>query len=164
MYLEKSRTMPNSCVRTLPISIPVSQDLSIMAILPVQYEHHSSPKEFIVQHESVKVTHWYTRVTACGHRATSMLLITSGDENHLCRASLRESHKISLKAYRHAHGVGTLSRFPRVVQYVKHFMALGATVGNRTHPFDYFQSSSSILTVVCPRQPQPAATVNLVLR
>ena len=26
---------------------------------------------------------------------------TSGDENHLCGASLRESHKISLKAHRH---------------------------------------------------------------
>ena len=35
--------------------------------------------------------------------------ITSGDENHLCGASLCESHKISLKAHRHAcaHGVGT---------------------------------------------------------
>ena len=30
---------------------------------------------------------------------------TSGDENHLCGASLRKSHKISLKAHRHAcHG------------------------------------------------------------
>ena len=28
-------------------------------------------------------------------------LITSGDENHLCGASLCESHKISLKAHRH---------------------------------------------------------------
>ena len=36
-------------------------------------------------------------------------IITSGDENHLCGASLRKSHKISLKAHRHAcaHGVGT---------------------------------------------------------
>ena len=34
---------------------------------------------------------------------------TSGDENHLCGASLRQSHKISLKAHRYAcsHGVGT---------------------------------------------------------
>ena len=34
---------------------------------------------------------------------------TSGDENHLCGASLRKGHKISLKAHRHAcaHGVGT---------------------------------------------------------
>ena len=34
---------------------------------------------------------------------------TSADENHLCGASLRTSHKISLKAHRHAcaHGVGT---------------------------------------------------------
>ena len=37
------------------------------------------------------------------------MIITSGDENHLCGASLRKSHKISLKAHRHActHGVGT---------------------------------------------------------
>ena len=36
-------------------------------------------------------------------------LDTSGDENHLCGASLRKSHKISLKAHRHAcaHWVGT---------------------------------------------------------
>ena len=36
-------------------------------------------------------------------------MITSGDENHLCGASLRRSHKISLKAHRHActYGVGT---------------------------------------------------------
>ena len=35
--------------------------------------------------------------------------ITSGDENHLCGASLRKSHKISLKAHRHAYAqwVGT---------------------------------------------------------
>ena len=37
------------------------------------------------------------------------IILTSGDENHLCGASLRENHKISLKAHRHActHGVGT---------------------------------------------------------
>ena len=47
------------------------------------------------------------------HNYTSLdyiytLCITSGDENHLCGASLRESHKISSKAHRHAyvHGVG----------------------------------------------------------
>ena len=34
---------------------------------------------------------------------------TRGDENHLCGASLRKSHKISLKAHRHVcvHGVCT---------------------------------------------------------
>ena len=38
-------------------------------------------------------------------RKKDFLQYTSGDENHLCRASLHESHKISLKAHRHAHGV-----------------------------------------------------------
>ena len=30
----------------------------------------------------------------------------SAPENHLCEASLRKRRKISLKAHRHAHGVG----------------------------------------------------------
>ena len=43
------------------------------------------------------------------HRVDYTVLYTSSDENHLCGASLRENHKISLKAHRHtrAHGVGT---------------------------------------------------------
>ena len=53
--------------------------------------------------------------------AINIYIITSGDENHLCRASLRQSHKISkLKAHRYAcaHGVGTpIARTEKLVQY-----------------------------------------------
>ena len=53
--------------------------------------------------------------------AIVMNIITSGDENHLCGASLRQSHKISkLKAHRYAyaHGVGTpIARTEKLVQY-----------------------------------------------
>ena len=50
----------------------------------------------------------------CSPLKSQGVLITNGDENHLCRASLRKSHKISLKAHRHAcvHGVGTLVARP----------------------------------------------------
>ena len=52
----------------------------------------------------------YDMYSVCKHpiRCTC-IFTTSGDENNLCGASLRKSHKISLKAHWHAcaHGVGT---------------------------------------------------------
>ena len=44
-----------------------------------------------------------------GSTEIMFLKYTSGDENHLCGASLCKSHKISLKVHRHAcaHGFGT---------------------------------------------------------
>ena len=42
------------------------------------------------------------------HRVDHTVFYTSSDENHLCGASLRENHKISLKdRHTRAHGVGT---------------------------------------------------------
>ena len=48
------------------------------------------------------------------YHKVSVKFNTSGDENHLCRASLHKSHKISLKAHGHTytHGVGTLIARP----------------------------------------------------
>ena len=52
------------------------------------------------------------KINGCIITYNSLLVVfvfynPSGDENHLRGANLRQSHKISLKAYRHAHGVGS---------------------------------------------------------
>ena len=57
--------------------------------------------------------------TVCSIVGT-LKIITSGDENHLCGASLRKSHKISLKAHGHAcaHGVGTPIARPEIARII----------------------------------------------
>ena len=81
--------------------------------------------------------------------------IASGDENHPCGASLRESHKISLKAHRHAcvHGVG--APIARPEKLPRHHRLLRSTIASPpilqyilivVHTI-YFNSSPHVMTM-----------------
>ena len=56
-------------------------------------------------HACEDTSHNYSDHKGLSHNLGNLIIITSGDENHLCRASLHENHKVSLKAQKH--GAGT---------------------------------------------------------